>query len=39
MLTILAAGTTVAITSADAPVSLPEVLFAYWAPDRDVHPR
>ena len=30
---------TVAITSADAPVSLPEVLFAYWAPDRDVHPR
>ena len=31
--------TTAAMTGADAPVSLPEVLYAHWAPDRDVYPR
>lgn len=31
--------TTVSITRADAPVSLPEVLYAYWTPDREVYPR
>ncbi|MFP5416127.1 MAG: PDZ domain-containing protein [Actinomycetes bacterium] len=30
---------TVAVTRADAPVSLPEVLYAHWAADRDVFPR
>lgn len=31
--------TTVSVTRADAPVSLPEVLYAYWTPDREVFPR
>ncbi|HHU38177.1 MAG TPA: PDZ domain-containing protein [Propionibacterium sp.] len=31
--------TTVSITRSDAPVSLPEVLYAHWAPDREVYPR
>lgn len=31
--------TTVSITRPDAPVSLPEVLYAQWAPDRQVYPR
>ncbi len=31
--------TTVSVTRSDAPVSLPEVLYAYWAPDREVYPR
>lgn len=31
--------TTVSVTRADAPVSLPEVLYAHWAPDREVYPR
>ena len=30
---------TVSITRPDAPVSLPEVLYAHWAPDREVYPR
>lgn len=31
--------TTVSVTRSDAPVSLPEVLYAYWAADREVYPR
>lgn len=31
--------TTVAVTRADAPVSLPEVLYAHWSADRAVFPR
>lgn len=31
--------TTVSVTRSDAPVSLPEVLYAHWAPDREVYPR
>jgi len=31
--------TTVSVTRSDAPVSLPEVLYAFWAPDREVYPR
>lgn len=31
--------TTVSVTRADAPVSLPEVLYAHWAKDREVYPR
>lgn len=31
--------TTVTTTRPDAPVSLPEVLYAHWAPDREVFPR
>lgn len=31
--------TTVSVTRPDAPVSLPEVLYAHWAPDREVFPR
>lgn len=31
--------TTVSQTKTDARVTLPEVLYAYWAPDRDVLPR
>lgn len=30
---------TVAVTRPDAPVSLPEALYAHWAPDREVLPR
>lgn len=31
--------TTVAVTRADAELSLPEALYAYWMPDREVLPR
>jgi PDZ domain-containing protein len=31
--------TTVSVTNADARVSLPEALYAFWAPDREVLPR
>ena len=30
---------TVSTTRSDAPVSLPEVVYAHWAPDRDVYAR